>query len=128
MSDANRIADVIEFPFHPASHYDAPDDVLCDKRLSAAEKRVILSSWASDMYAVEGNPALREIPGIGHSLRLKDILAALRHLDEDDDPPPRGGVAMRVWRPTTVDADAFARPHLPNGRPARRRSWVAAGR
>lgn len=86
--------------FHPAAHYDSPTDVLNDHALSAPEKRIILSSWASDMYAVESCPALREIPGMGHAIRLADILAALRQLDgDDDDPPPGGGVPMRLRRP-----------------------------
>jgi hypothetical protein len=86
--------------FHPAAHYDSPDDVLNDRRLSDAEKRIVLSSWASDIYAVESCPALRDIPGIGHSIRLADILLAVRCLDnEDDDPPPRGGAAIGLRRP-----------------------------
>lgn len=63
-------------------------------------KLELLSSWASDMFAVESCPALREIPGMGHTLRLADILAALRQLDgEDDDPPRPGGVPLRLRRP-----------------------------
>ena len=86
--------------FHPAAHYDSPTDVLNDDALSTPEKRIILSSWASDMYAVESCPALREIPGMGRTMRLADILAALRRLDGDDDDPPRGGgVPMRLRRP-----------------------------
>jgi hypothetical protein len=64
------------------------------------EKRIILSSWASDMFAVESCPGLREIPGMDHPIRLAEILAALRRLDgEDDDPPRPGGVPMRLRRP-----------------------------
>lgn len=87
--------------FHPAAHYDSPADVLNDNALSLSEKRVILSSWASDMYAVESCPALREIPGMRKTVRLSDILAALRQLDsdDDDDPPRGGGVPMRLGRP-----------------------------
>ncbi len=85
--------------FHPAAHYDSPADVLNDGSLSLDEKRVILSSWASDMYAVESCPGLREIPGMGKTVRLSDILAALRQLDSDDDPPRGGGVPMRLRRP-----------------------------
>ena len=86
--------------FHPAAHSASPDDVLNNETLSASEKRVILSSWASDMYAVESCPALREIPGMGHAIRLAEILAALRRLDGDDHDPPRpGGGAMRLRRP-----------------------------
>src|SRR5438874_4602465 len=73
--------------FHPAAHYDTPDDVLDDPQLSDAEKRIILSSWASDMFAVESCPGLRDIPGLGHTLRLADILDALRRLDGNDDTP-----------------------------------------
>ncbi|MGY3368609.1 hypothetical protein ACVWZL_005734 [Bradyrhizobium sp. GM2.4] len=71
------------------------------KELSTPEKRIILSSWASDMYAVESCPALREIPGMNRTIRLADILAALRRLDgdNDDDPPRGGGVPMRLRRP-----------------------------
>ena len=86
--------------FHPAAYYDSPTAVLNDGSLSLDEKRVILSSWASDMYAVESCPALREIPGMGKTVRLSDIIAALRQLDsDDDDPPPGGGVPMRLRRP-----------------------------
>jgi hypothetical protein len=81
MSQADRITSGADARFHPVSHYNSPADVLEDEALSASEKRVILSSWASDMYAVDSQPALREIPGIGRPMRLADILAALRQLD-----------------------------------------------
>jgi len=83
--------------FHPAAHYHSPNEVLGDPQLSDAEKRIILSSWASDMFAVESCPGLRDIPGMGHALRLADILAALRQLDGDDE-PPREPVDRRWWR------------------------------
>jgi hypothetical protein len=89
----------IDLVFYPAAHYDSPSGVLNDTSLSTPEKRVILSSWASDMYAVESCPALREVPGMGHTIRLADILAALRQLDSDDDPPRGGGAPMRLRRP-----------------------------
>ena len=97
--------------FHPPAHYDSPDDVLNDRRLSDAEKRIVLSSWASDIYAVESCPALRDVPGIGHTIRLADILFALRRLDGEADPPPRGGAAIRLRRPRWTAA--FARRSLP---------------
>jgi hypothetical protein len=62
MSQADRTANNVEPLFHPVSHYDSPNDVLNDVRLSTDEKRVILSSWASDMYVVESHPTLREVP------------------------------------------------------------------
>jgi hypothetical protein len=81
--------------FQPGAHYASPAEVLNDPDLAASEKRVILSSWASDLYAVESCPWLREVPGLTTPLRLSDILAELRTLD-DDAPPPKGGAAMRV--------------------------------
>jgi hypothetical protein len=99
MSRVNRNFTAINPLFQPASHYDSPVDVLNDHELSVDEKRVILSSWASDMYAVESHPDLRDVPGMTHTIVLSDILAALRKLDEDNDPPPRGGAAMRPCRP-----------------------------
>ena len=95
MSQVKRTANGLEAHFHPVSHYNSPDDVLNDIRLSTDEKRVILSSWASDMYGVESKPTLREVPGIPNRLCLDDILAALKRLDDENDPPPRGGLAMR---------------------------------
>lgn len=110
MSQADRTANNLEPFFHPVSHYDSPDDVLNDARLSTDEKRVILSSWASDMYVVESHPALREVPGIPNRLCLDDILAALKQLDDDNDPPPRGGLAMRLPRFSKLDCAAPDEP------------------
>jgi hypothetical protein len=86
--------------FRSVSHYDGPADVLADANLSQPEKRAILSSWASDMYAPESAPALRQIPGMDRPIRLSEILSALRELDgdSDDDPPPPGGLPMRLRR------------------------------
>ncbi|GMO11151.1 MULTISPECIES: hypothetical protein [Bradyrhizobium] len=102
MTNVNTDFGTLDPMFHPAAHYDSPADVLNAEGLSTPEKRIILSSWASDMYAVESCPALREIPGISQRIRLADILAALRRLDGDndnDDPPRGGGLAMRLRRP-----------------------------
>jgi hypothetical protein len=126
MSHADRMTDGASAPFHPASYYNSPDAVLSDARLSTAEKRLILSSWASDMYAVESKPALREVPGIPEPIRLGDILAALRELDGEDDPRPRGGAAMRLTRLTSLDAVARrSAMHGPFSRakPALRSRW-----
>jgi hypothetical protein len=110
MSEADRIANCADSFFHPVSHHDSPDGVLNDPELSTDEKRMILSSWASDLYVVESHPALREIPGIPHRLRLDDILAALKQLDDENDPPPRGGMAMRVPRFNWLDCRSFDEP------------------
>lgn len=101
MSHTNANPNVLHPAFHPAAHYGSPTDVLTDPELSVPEKRIILSSWASDMYAVESCPGLRKIPGMGHAIRLADVLVALRQLDgdDDDDPPRGGGVPMRLRRP-----------------------------
>jgi hypothetical protein len=62
------------------------------------------------MYVVESQPALREIPGIPHRLRVNDILAALKQLDDENDPPPRGGLAMRLPRFSSLDCANFDEP------------------
>jgi hypothetical protein len=41
MSQANRTANNVGPVFHPASHYNSPDDVLGDFKLSTDEKRVL---------------------------------------------------------------------------------------
>src|ERR1700756_5947255 len=123
MSQANRTANNFEPFFHPVSHYDSPADVLNDARLSTDEKRVILSSWASDMYVVESHPALREVPGIRHRLRLDDILTALKQLDDDSDPPPRGGMAMRLPRFSKLECTAFEKPQRITSRHAATRRY-----
>src|SRR3569833_1145237 len=106
MSRTNLTITALGYEFHPVSHNDSPAAVLGDAQLSPAEKRLILSGWASDMYAVEARPDLREIPGIPHALYLADILAALRQLDRDDQPPrPRGGAAIRVS--PSIDVSAY---------------------
>jgi hypothetical protein len=105
MSRTNLTITALGNDFHPVSHYDSPAAVLGDPQLSVAEKRLILSGWASDMYAVEARPELREIPGIPRALHLADILAALRQLDREDQPPrPRGGAAIRLAPSTSVSA------------------------
>ena len=116
MSQANRTANNVGPVFYPVSHYNSPDDVLNDVKLSIDEKRVILSSWASDMYVVESQPALRQVPGIPHRLILDDILAALKQLDDEDDPPPRGGMAMRLPRLSKLDCTASDEPQRMFGR------------
>lgn len=93
--DGSKTADFASL-LQPMQHHRSLAAVLNDPDLEAYEKRAILSSWASDLHAVESCPWLREVPGCDGTLRLSDILAALRALDQDDDPPPRGGAAMRV--------------------------------
>ncbi|WP_376766650.1 MULTISPECIES: hypothetical protein [Rhizobium] len=54
-------------------------------RLSKDENRAILASWASDLHAVESLPELRHPPGVRHPVRYRDILDALKKLDERRD-------------------------------------------
>jgi hypothetical protein len=87
---------------HPASAFDHPRDVVNDPDLTRAEKRAILSSWASDACAVASAPGLRHPPGVKQPVTFDDIIDALRSLD---DPPPRpGGKSMRL-RPRWRDRD-----------------------
>lgn len=65
----------------PARHYRHPDEVLRDGTLELDEKRAILSSWASDICAVESMPALRRPPGSPQPIPFDAIMDALRRLD-----------------------------------------------
>jgi hypothetical protein len=109
MNRSDRLTGSVGAQFHSVSHYTSPADVLDDAASSPAEKRVILSSWASDMYVVDSCTGLREIPGIAEPMYPKDILAALRKLDKADD-RPRGDDAV-------VDTPAQARRSYGNTRP-----------
>ncbi|MEH2524244.1 MULTISPECIES: hypothetical protein [unclassified Bradyrhizobium] len=99
--------------FHPAAHYDSPAEVLDDLQLSDSEKRVILSSWASDMFAIESCPGLRDIPGMGHTIRLADILSALRQLDGNDDRPPPAEMMAELMPINSPLRLTSAPPELP---------------
>lgn len=59
-----------------------PDQVLDHPSMSDAEKRALLSSWASDRHAVENAPALRRLDS-GAVVPVDDILAALAALPAD---------------------------------------------
>lgn len=65
----------------PAQIYGRPAAVVGDPSLSLAEKRAILSSWASDACAVESMPTLRRPPGLGSAVPFEEIMEALRALD-----------------------------------------------
>ena len=70
-----------------------PSEVLSSNTLSTPEKRCILAAWASDAFAVEGKPWLRQLPGSADPVPVSLILRSLSKLDEDDGPPPLGGGA-----------------------------------
>jgi hypothetical protein len=83
---------------NPAAVFQHPRDVLADTDLTRAEKRAILSSWASDACAVESAPALRQRPGSTSPVSFDDIVDALRSLDDEPTPPRPGGASMRLRR------------------------------
>jgi hypothetical protein len=67
----------------PAVGFRHPREVLRDPLLDAAEKRAILSSWASDASAVENRPHLRWLVGTEGPVPLIEILEALVRLDRE---------------------------------------------
>jgi hypothetical protein len=75
---------------HPGSVFGHPRDVLADAKLSRAEKRGNLASWASDAAAVTSCPSLRAIPGAKSVVPIDDILGALSSLDHAPRTPPDG--------------------------------------
>lgn len=79
-----------------AATFDHPRQVLASPFLDEIQKRCILAAWASDAFAVEGKPWLRQIPGSNREIRIGDILLALRAMDEDDGPPTK---SQRMPRP-----------------------------
>ena len=86
--------------------YQSVDAVLKDDILNREQKRAILSSWASDLFAVEACPWLRRVPGVSQDLQIGEIFKGLRSLD--DDLPPRGGAhgkLARIFRRPLVTAN-----------------------
>ncbi len=68
-------------PQRIATGFMHPDAVVSELRLTHAEKREILASWASDARAVPDAPALRQLDS-GAVVRIDDVLRALKSLDE----------------------------------------------
>ncbi|MBP2561922.1 hypothetical protein J2857_004713 [Neorhizobium galegae] len=69
---------------HPAKHFDHPHDVLAARDIGNDEKRAILASWASDIFAIESIPALRLYPGTDEAVTYDEIIEALKTLDKVD--------------------------------------------
>lgn len=65
----------------PAVGFRHPLDVLKDPWLDVADKRAILSSWASDACAVEDRPHLRWLLGTDAPVLLDDVRDAIARLD-----------------------------------------------
>jgi hypothetical protein len=58
-----------------------PIDVVRAAALSTDDKRTILAAWASDFYAVDSKPALRQLPGTPEPVSIDEVQAALKELD-----------------------------------------------
>lgn len=71
-----------------ASTFSHPREVVVNPFLGTLQKRCVLATWASDAFAVEGKPWLRQLPGSTTQVRIGDIIAALKMLDDDDGMPP----------------------------------------
>lgn len=65
----------------PAVGFAHPRDVLKDPLLDLAEKRAVLSSWASDASSVQDEPGMRWLLGTPDPVPLADIREALDRLD-----------------------------------------------
>ncbi|MBY5533912.1 hypothetical protein HFO42_23420 [Rhizobium leguminosarum] len=83
---------------HPHPHFTSPNEVLAAD-ISAQEKRAILASWASDLYAVDSVPALRQPPGLRSPVRYADIITALKALDSGGATAGHVGKGPRRSRP-----------------------------
>jgi hypothetical protein len=58
-----------------------PIDVVRAPALSVDDKRTILAAWASDFYAVDSKPALRQVPETPEPILIDEVQAALKELD-----------------------------------------------
>jgi hypothetical protein len=66
----------------PLFDFRRPFDVARHPTLEPEVKRAMLASWASDARTVESEPTLRRPPGPGIPVPVKEVLAALRSLDQ----------------------------------------------
>ncbi|MBB3452715.1 hypothetical protein FHT86_000971 [Rhizobium sp. BK313] len=85
---------------HPGSHFGHPRDVLAAD-ISDDEKRAILASWASDIFAIESIPALRLYPGTDKAVSYDEIIEALRSLDARDQQSATQSTSSSFDVPTT---------------------------
>ena len=79
--DGGSLGAALERWLRPAVGFDHPSDVLKDPALDLAEKRAILSSWASDASSVRDEPKLRWLLGTPEPIPLADVREALLRLD-----------------------------------------------
>ena len=80
-SAAEPLGAELERLLQPTRYFQHPRDVVRDAILTTAEKRAILSSWASDACAVESTPELRQIPASGRVVKFDEVIDALQELD-----------------------------------------------
>jgi hypothetical protein len=66
---------------HGSRHFTFPHEVVEDPSLSVAEKRAILSEWASDASAIESFPTLRLLPGTSFPVTFSAVMDARYQLD-----------------------------------------------
>jgi len=96
-----------ESPRRLATSFVHPDEVVSGFRLTQAEKREILASWASDVRAVPDAPALRQLDN-GAIVRVHDALRALKSLNNGENPehttfdPFRTFAGLRIRLPTRL--------------------------
>jgi len=77
-----------------------PEEVIRHPRLSRAEKRALLASWASDAYAVGNQPTLRRLDN-GTVIPVERIISALKVLDEMPEAGERFSARVLPWRPSS---------------------------
>jgi hypothetical protein len=77
---AKKLTFDLDTLFHQASAFAHPMEVVRDADLTLNEKRAILTSWASDVCAVEAAPDLRANAS-GRAVCWDEIMDALRILD-----------------------------------------------
>lgn len=68
-------------PCGSSRHFAFPHEVVEDPSLSIAEKRAILSEWASDASAVESFPTLRLLRGTSFPVTFSAVMDARDQLD-----------------------------------------------
>ncbi|MBO9100892.1 MULTISPECIES: hypothetical protein [Rhizobium] len=58
-----------------------PIDVVRAPTLSVDDKRAILAAWASDFYAIDSKPGLRQLPGTPEPIAIDEVQSGLEELD-----------------------------------------------
>jgi len=74
---------VLNKPSAGKKPFTFPHEVVEDPSLSVAEKRAILSEWASDASAVEAFPTLRLLPGTSFPVTFSAVMDARNQLDRE---------------------------------------------